>query len=238
MCAVFADHANLVTGSSDHIVRLWRISRGSQSRDGFVRLALSHIMRVHTSEVVCVTASRPWSLIVSGSKDGSAALWDLNRGVYVRSIWHGDGEDSAVHLVAVNESTVSGERATACFSDGVSQGNIATCSRTKLCLHTNNARPIASLDFLSAAPQFPPSIVSMAFLEREYSHQGVLATGGPDGAITLRTWNTENTPEGFKAKWEFVTLRSMKIRSMNGQGDSRAPCVTALKFIGYVPSAP
>ena len=48
---------------------------------------------------------------MSGSKDGSAALWDLNRGTYVRSIWHGreDGdvdENMAVNMVAVNESTV------------------------------------------------------------------------------------------------------------------------------------
>lgn len=45
-------------------------------------------------------------MVVSGSKDGSAILWDLNRGVYVRSIWHGPGEHAEVHLVAVNESTV------------------------------------------------------------------------------------------------------------------------------------
>ena len=64
-------------------------------------------MRVHTDEVVCVTASRAWSIVVSGSRDGSAALWDLNRGVYIRSIWHGDGNESnAVNLVTVNESTV------------------------------------------------------------------------------------------------------------------------------------
>jgi WD40 repeat protein len=67
-------------------------------------------MRIHTDEVTCVTASRTWSIVLSGSKDGSAALWDLNRGVYVRSIWHGKGEEStAVNLVAINESTVSPE---------------------------------------------------------------------------------------------------------------------------------
>jgi WD40 repeat protein len=102
-CAIFVDHINLVTGSSDHIVRLWRINR---VQSGSMNLALSHIMRVHIDEVTCVAASRTWSLVVSGSKDGSVALWDLNRGSYVRSIRHGNGGDSAVHLVAVNESTV------------------------------------------------------------------------------------------------------------------------------------
>lgn len=65
-------------------------------------------MRIHTDEVTCVVASRTWSLVVSGSKDGSAALWDLNRGVYVRSIWHGTPEvPDPVDLVTINESTVS-----------------------------------------------------------------------------------------------------------------------------------
>ena len=69
-------------------------------------VTLSHIMRVHTDEVLSVTASRAWSVAVSSSKDGSAAIWDLNRAVYVQSIWHGEGAESEVHLVAVNESTV------------------------------------------------------------------------------------------------------------------------------------
>lgn len=107
-CAAFADPNNLVTGSSDYTVRLWKTSRPNvNSAHSGLRLTLSHIMRVHTDEVVCVAASRAWSLVVSGSKDGSAALWDLNRGVHVRSIWHGDGEDLyAVNLVSINESTV------------------------------------------------------------------------------------------------------------------------------------
>ena len=112
-CAAFADLNNLVTGSSDHTVRLWRITRGWQAgsmntnRDNVMSVTLSHIMRVHTDEVLAVTASRAWSVAVSASKDGSAAVWDLNRGVYVRSIWHGEEDGSEVHLVAVNESTVS-----------------------------------------------------------------------------------------------------------------------------------
>lgn len=103
-CAAWADANNLVTGSSDHLVRLWRRTGGR--KEGAANLVLSHIMRVHTDEVICITASRAWSLVVSGSKDGSAAIWDLNKGAYIRSIWHGKQAESGVHLVAINESTV------------------------------------------------------------------------------------------------------------------------------------
>ncbi|GBE84628.1 hypothetical protein SCP_0606070 [Sparassis crispa] len=229
-CAAFADADTLVTGSLDHTVRLWRVCRGSSGaatpatprfKETSLSLNLTHIMRAHTAGVTCVTASRGWSLVVSGSKDGSAALWDLNRGVYVRSIWHGSGEDSEVHLVAINEST----------------GYIATCSREKLYLHTVNARPIACLD-LTPTPvsQSYPPITSIAFLEREYSRVGVLATGTPDGSITLWTWNTDQTPDGQKAIWNFVTLRMMKVKDADGGRQSRGytSCVTALKFVGEI----
>ena len=85
---------------------MWKVTRGQQQQHS--RIQLTHIMRIHTDEVISVAASRTWSLVVTGSRDGSAALWDLNKGVYVRSIWHGEASDAnAVRLVAINESTVS-----------------------------------------------------------------------------------------------------------------------------------
>ena len=104
-CATFADSENLITGSEDHIVRLWRVSRGNSGSNS-LSISLSNMMRVHRDIILCVAASRSWSVIVSGSKDGSAALWDLNRAVYMRSIWHGERGTVGVHLAAINESTV------------------------------------------------------------------------------------------------------------------------------------
>nr|VWO93939.1 G protein beta subunit Gib2 [Ganoderma boninense] len=215
-CATYADSDTLITGSTDNMVRLWQITRNDRNREQPVTLQLTHLMRGHTAKVTCITASRSWSLIVSGSKDGSAALWDLNRGAYTRSIWHGIGPSSEVHLVAINEST----------------GYIATCSRDRLWIHTINARPIVSLDLTDAAPSplYPP-VTSMAFLERDYCHTGLIATGAPDGTITFRTWNTDSTPEGEKAQWEFATLKTLKVKS-EGRNRRAIPCVTALKFVG------
>jgi hypothetical protein len=96
-----------------------------------------------------------------------------------------------------------------------------------LCLHTINARPIASIDlnFSATLPSVPPTITSLAFHEREYSRLGVLATGSPDGKITLRSWNADNTPKEETAQWEFVTLRVLKAE--------KPGAITALKFVGY-----
>lgn len=62
---------------------------------------------------------------------------------------------------------------------------------------------------------------------------GVLATGSPDGTITLRTWTTDGTPAGEKAKWEFLSMRTLNVRSKQGHGGG-VPKVTSLKFIGCV----
>ncbi|KAI0746713.1 beach-domain-containing protein [Daedaleopsis nitida] len=215
-CATFADADTLVTGSTDNMVRLWHFTRNDRSREQPVSIQLTHLMRGHTARVISIATSRAWSLIVSGSKDGSAALWDLNRGVYTRSIWHGSGSSAEIHLVAVNEST----------------GYIATCSRDRLWLHTINARPIVSLDLSDAAPSplYPP-VTSIAFLERDYSHTDLIATGAPDGTIALRTWDANSTHEGEKAQWRFVTLKTLKVKS-ESRFRSSIPCVTALRFVG------
>ncbi|KAI0079797.1 beach-domain-containing protein [Panus rudis PR-1116 ss-1] len=224
-CATFADADTLVTGSADYTVRLWRLNRNTGQAstprypDSPLKVVPTHLMRSHEAPVVSVAASRTWSMVVSGSEDGSAAIWDLNRGCYVRSIWHGHGLDWTVHLTAIQEST----------------GYIATCSRDRLWLHTINARPVASLDLtgLAVSPTYPP-ITSLAFHEREYTPVPVIAAGAPDGTITLRTWNADNTPEGEKAKWEFVTLRTLKVKTAQGERMPRpsTPAVTALRFVG------
>lgn len=93
----------MASGGDDHAVRLWKLIRNPGVP---LRVTVSHVMRGHKDSVTCVAASRTWSIVVSGSKDGSAIVWDLNRGTYVASIWHGDDERHEVHLVAISDSTV------------------------------------------------------------------------------------------------------------------------------------
>lgn len=83
------------------------------------------------------------------------------------------------------------------------------------------------------SPLYPP-ITSLAFHERECSKLGVLATGSPDGTISLRTWNANNTSDGERAKWEFVTLKKMKVKHTEASTWGVVPCVTALRFVGFV----
>ncbi|KAG2063490.1 hypothetical protein BDR04DRAFT_1037804, partial [Suillus decipiens] len=76
-----------------------------------------------TQRVACVATSRTWSVMVSGSEDECVIVWDLNKGFYRHSIWHGNECLRAeVYLSAINKST----------------GYIATCFISYLMLHTIN----------------------------------------------------------------------------------------------------
>ncbi|KAN0082499.1 hypothetical protein V8E55_008294 [Tylopilus felleus] len=227
-CAAFADRDTLVTGSDDSLVRIWRLSHAPPSTSPFVAstttkahkgqdpsLTLVHLLRKHSAPVISLHVSRAWSVVISGSVDGSAILWDLNRGLYVRSIWHAGGntsmEDAAVHLVAINEST----------------GYVATCSAHSLWLHTINARPIARLDLTWSVPRARlPCVTSIAFHERDYSHLGILAVGHADGTVALYTWNAEDTPKGARAQWGFLKVRDLETEK------NISASITCLNFIG------
>ena len=91
---------------------------------------------------------------------------------------------------------------------------------------------MATLDLTTLPAYSPlvPTISSMAFHEREYSYLGVLGIGTCDGSISLLTWTADGTPSGKKAQWEFLTIRTMKVR-LTGKAN-RLPAITALKFVG------
>jgi WD40 repeat protein len=111
LCLGFVDSDSFVTGSDDYMVRQWSITR----KDGSTRISQTQLLRGHSGSVLCVAACRSWSIIVSGSEDGTVAIWDLNRSIYVRSIRHEVDSvrgrtakgGNAVHAVAVQMSTVS-----------------------------------------------------------------------------------------------------------------------------------
>ncbi|KAL5530973.1 hypothetical protein ACEPAG_3849 [Sanghuangporus baumii] len=212
-CVAFVDSDRFISGSDDYMVRFWSLDR----KEGRTSMSKTHILRAHTATVLCVSASRSWSCVASGSDDGTVVIWDLNRATYIRSISHKctsdeDEKPPGVSLVAINEST----------------GYIASCSERKLCLHTINACPIATIDLMCMDPA-DGRITSLAFHEREYSRLGMLATGTESGAIVLRTWSAADTPKGERAQWKFFTLRKLWCREAF---DGTRSKVSSVQFIG------
>ncbi|CAM0141774.1 unnamed protein product [Umbelopsis sp. WA50703] len=95
--AHFADRRTLVTGGADNVVCVWSIRH-----EKMIDFVLKECLRGHNDTITAVTASRPFSLILSGSLDGTMIFWDLNRLQYVRTV---TGHDSGISEISVNDTT-------------------------------------------------------------------------------------------------------------------------------------
>lgn len=84
------------------VVNVWEFGKGRHRR----RLTLKKSLIGHSEAVTCLTASAAYNIIVSGSRDRSCIIWDLNELVFVRQL---RGHAAPVAAVAINELTVSYE---------------------------------------------------------------------------------------------------------------------------------
>jgi len=78
------------------VVTVWEYSRR--------QLAVKQCLYGHTEAVTCLAASPAYNVIVSGSRDCSAIVWDLSRLIFVRQL---RGHNAPIAAVAINEVTVS-----------------------------------------------------------------------------------------------------------------------------------
>eukprot|EP01114_Cavostelium_apophysatum_P014246 TRINITY_DN3646_c0_g1_i2.p1 TRINITY_DN3646_c0_g1~~TRINITY_DN3646_c0_g1_i2.p1 ORF type:complete len:2996 (+),score=922.89 TRINITY_DN3646_c0_g1_i2:247-9234(+) len=100
----------LVTGGTAGVVKIWKRSRNVRTRTE--HLHLHSVLYGHSAAITCVCLSLEWSIIVSGSKDSTCIVWDLNRLSYVRSLFDHEG---TVTCAAISPNT----------------GNIVTVATTK-----------------------------------------------------------------------------------------------------------
>jgi WD40 repeat protein len=77
LCAAFTpDSQTLVTGSEDHTLVVWDVSRGMHN----VVLGLKeHTLRGHTGRISCVSISPDGARLVSAADDGEIRIWDTTR---------------------------------------------------------------------------------------------------------------------------------------------------------------
>ncbi|CAG8730285.1 5378_t:CDS:2, partial [Dentiscutata heterogama] len=81
-CACFADGRTFITGGTDAVICIWRFKWQTKSPEcGFMEC-----LRGHSAKINCVTNSRSYSIIISGSDDKTCIIWDLNRMKYVRQL--------------------------------------------------------------------------------------------------------------------------------------------------------
>ncbi|KAL6046069.1 WD repeat and FYVE domain-containing protein 3 [Balamuthia mandrillaris] len=93
LCAAMTAPAGqyLVTGGTSSIIKVWKLKRDKNmerigGKGATMRISLFSFLSGHYDHVLSVAVSKDWNIIVSGSADGTAIIWDLNRARYFKSL--------------------------------------------------------------------------------------------------------------------------------------------------------
>uniref|UniRef100_A0A672REL5 Lysosomal trafficking regulator n=1 Tax=Sinocyclocheilus grahami TaxID=75366 RepID=A0A672REL5_SINGR len=111
-CAWVPDSCQLFTGSKCGVINAYS-NRFTTTMPTEMEVETQVHLYGHTAEVTGLFVCKPYSILISVSRDGTCILWDLNRLCYVESL---TGHKSPVNAVSASETT--GDIATVCDSVG------------------------------------------------------------------------------------------------------------------------
>jgi len=101
VCSISEDGHIMALGGSDCVVHVMDISK----HHGTFSVEYKVSLIGHDDLITALAVSRSYSIIVSGSKDGSCIIWDINRLVFVHSLPHPD----KIPVEAVKIDPVTGD---------------------------------------------------------------------------------------------------------------------------------
>ncbi|XP_075002600.1 lysosomal-trafficking regulator isoform X4 [Calonectris borealis] len=111
-CAWVPDSCQLFTGSKSGVITAY-MNRFTSNTPSEIEMESQVRLYGHTAEITSLFVCKPYSIMISVSKDGTCIIWDLNRLCYVQSL---AGHKSPVTAVSASETT--GDIATVCDSVG------------------------------------------------------------------------------------------------------------------------
>ncbi|KAM5206197.1 lysosomal-trafficking regulator isoform 1-T3 [Hipposideros larvatus] len=111
-CAWVPDSCQLFTGSKCGVITAYT-NRFTSSTSSEIEMESQVHLYGHTEEITSLFVCKPYSVMISVSRDGTCIIWDLNRLCYVQSL---AGHKSPVTAVSASETT--GDIATVCDSAG------------------------------------------------------------------------------------------------------------------------
>ncbi|XP_058056243.1 WD repeat and FYVE domain-containing protein 3 [Anopheles bellator] len=134
----------------------------------------------HTDAVTALASSTAYNIIVSGSRDRSAIIWDLCRLSYVRQL---NGHAGVVGAVSINELT----------------GDIATCSGTRLYIWSINGVQLAVVNTSTGSSDRMQQILCTSFSStKEWDTHNVIITGSTDGVVRMWSMDFVEDTKGTK----------------------------------------
>ena len=189
----------IFAGVADSTLAVWSAVKEKKARI----LTLEQRLCGHLGPVTCLAVSRSYSLVVSGSADGTCIVWNLNTLTYVRQLPDCNGP---VVAVAVNHLS----------------GDIVASTATAVYVWSVNGRLLASR---VVARKGDNEVLCLATsLGRVWDESNVVVTGHTDGVIGF--WSVVSVVEEMEGTRTFS--RRLELRNqLRRTADDRTP-VTAL----------
>ncbi|XP_043249922.1 WD repeat and FYVE domain-containing protein 3 isoform X1 [Colletes gigas] len=171
----------IVTAGTSSVVTVWEYTKR--------QLSIKQCLYGHTDAVTCLSSSPAYNVIVSGSRDGTAIIWDLSRCLFVRQL---RGHAGPVAAVAINELT----------------GDIATCAATWLHVWSINGEELASVNTCVGRADRMQQILCVAFSQtHEWDSQNVIMTGSTDGVARMWSMDYVQVPAEEEKPEEVATAK-------------------------------
>ncbi|MCP9266082.1 WD repeat and FYVE domain-containing protein 3 [Dirofilaria immitis] len=161
-CCACGDSRTIFTGSSTGKICVWDLT------ERHPRIRFRRTLTAHTEAITAIVVCSAQTLLVSGSRDGSAIVWHLSALTFIRQL---RPHSSAVTAIAINDTT----------------GDIVTASGSTLFLWSINGRLLSVVDSVDIASfQTPNVILSLAFSTLyEWDPENVIMCGGSDGIVRI-----------------------------------------------------
>ncbi|KAJ7426520.1 Lysosomal-trafficking regulator [Willisornis vidua] len=193
-CAWVPDSCQLFTGSKSGVITAY-MNRFTSSTPSEIEMESQVHLYGHTAEITSLFVCKPYSIMISVSKDGTCIIWDLNRLCYVQSL---AGHKSPVTAVSASETT--GDIATVCDSVG---------GGSDLRLWTVNGDLVGHVHCRE-------SICSVAFSNQpEGVSVNVIAGGLENGVVRLwSTWDLKPVREITFSKSAKPIVRKNKMKEL------------------------
>ncbi|XP_036321880.1 WD repeat and FYVE domain-containing protein 3 isoform X2 [Rhagoletis pomonella] len=189
LCCACPNGKMIVTAGTSSVVTIWKFDANRKS------LTVRNSLHGHTDAVTCLAASAAYNVIISGSRDGTAIVWDMSRFTFVRQL---RGHAGVVAAVAINDLT----------------GDIATCSATWLHVWSINGDPLAMVNTCVGSADRMQQILCVSFSQiREWDQENVVITGSTDGVV--RMWSLEYTQVPIERKLKRATEVSSQDRPVS-----------------------
>ncbi|KAF6721070.1 WD repeat and FYVE domain-containing protein 3 [Oryzias melastigma] len=165
LCAICPNPKLIVTGGTSTTICVWETGT---SKERVKSLTLKQALLGHTDAVTCLTASSAYHIVVSGSRDRTCIIWDLNKLSFVTQL---RGHRAPISALCINELT----------------GDIVSCAGTYIHVWSINGSPISSANTFTGRSQ---QILCCCVSEmNEWDTQNVIVTGHSDGVV--RFWRME-----------------------------------------------